>query len=70
MKTRPVVYPTRQERNVTDSQRQKAEELIASIEIAAGEITPRNGGNAMLIQEMLQRLNGLREVLGLERQLH
>jgi hypothetical protein len=55
---------------VTDSERQQAEELIASIEIAAGEIAPRNGSNAVLIQEMLQRLNGLREVLGLERQLH
>jgi hypothetical protein len=56
--------------NVTNPEKQKAEELIAVLEIAVGEIAPRDGGNASLIKEMLQSLNGLRSVLGLGRPLH
>jgi hypothetical protein len=55
---------------MTDPERQKAGELIASIEIAVGEVTPRAGGNAILIKDVLQNLNALREVLGLSRPLH
>jgi hypothetical protein len=52
---------------VTDDERQKAEALIARLEIAAGEIFPRDGGNAALIAGMIQSLNGLRSLLGLVR---
>ena len=55
---------------MTDSEKLKAAELIASVEIAIGEISPRDGGNAALIKGMLQSMNGLREVLGLGRPPH
>jgi hypothetical protein len=32
-----------------------------------GQISPRDGGNAALITEMIQSLNGLRSLLGLVR---
>src|SRR5580765_4863445 len=51
--------------DVTDQERQKAEELIARLEVAVGRIFPRDGGNAALITSMIQALNGLRSVLGL-----
>jgi hypothetical protein len=52
---------------VTDQEKQKAEELISRLEISAGQIFPRDGGNAVLITEMIQSLNGLRSLLGLVR---
>jgi hypothetical protein len=52
---------------VTEQERQKAEELISRLEIATGQIFPRDGANAMLITEMIQSLNGLRSVLALVR---
>jgi hypothetical protein len=52
---------------VTDQERQKAEELISRLEIAVGEIFPRDGANAPLIASMIQSLNGLRSLLGLVR---
>jgi hypothetical protein len=52
---------------VTDEERQKAEALISRLEIAVGEIFPRDGANAGLIASMIQSLNGLRSVLGLVR---
>jgi hypothetical protein len=52
---------------VTDQDRQKAEDLISRLETSVGQIFPRDGGNASLIAEMLQALNGLRSVLGLIR---
>ena len=55
---------------MTDPERQKVEELIASAEIAIGEITLRNGENAGLIKEMLQSLNGLRSLLGFNGSCH
>jgi hypothetical protein len=53
--------------DVTDQEKQKAEELISRLEINVGEIFPRDGGNATLIAEMIQTLNGLRSLLGLVR---
>jgi hypothetical protein len=53
--------------DVTDQERQKAEDLISRLEIAVGQIFPRDGGNASLIAAMIQSLNGLRSVLGLVR---
>jgi hypothetical protein len=55
---------------MTDNENKKAGELIASAEIAVGELTPRNEGNAVLIKEILQSLNGLRALLGLTRPVH
>jgi hypothetical protein len=53
--------------DVTDDERQKTEALISRLEIAVGEIYPRDGSNAGLIASMIQALNGLRSMLGLVR---
>lgn len=52
---------------MTDQERQKAEELISRLEIAVGQLFPRDGGNAALIATMIQTLNGLRSLLGVVR---
>ncbi len=52
---------------MTDQERQKAEELISRLEVAVGQIFPRDGGNASLLASMIQTLNGLRSLLGLVR---
>ncbi len=52
---------------MTDQEREKAEALISRLEVAVGQIFPRDGGNAGLIAEMIQTLNGLRSQLGLVR---
>jgi hypothetical protein len=52
---------------VTDVERQKAEDLISRLEVAVGQIFPRDGGNASLIASMIQTLNGLRSLLGIVR---
>lgn len=52
---------------MTDQERQKAEELISRLEIAVGQLFPRDGGNASLIATMIQTLNGLRSLLGVVR---
>jgi hypothetical protein len=52
---------------VTEQEQQKAEELVSRLEIAVGQIFPRDGGNASLIAQMLQTLNGLRSLLGIVR---
>jgi hypothetical protein len=63
-----VVYRVgHKERDVTDQERQKAEELISRLEISVGQIFPRDGGNAGLITTMIQTLNGLRSLLGVVR---
>lgn len=53
--------------DVTDQERQQADELIARLEIAVGQLFPRDGANASLIASMLQSLNGLRSLLGVVR---
>jgi hypothetical protein len=52
---------------VTDEERRKAEELISRLEIAVGQIFPRDGAHAGLVADMIQSLNGLRSVLGIVR---
>ena len=52
---------------MTDQDKTKAEELISRLETAVGQVFPRDAGNASLITEMIQCLNGLRSVLGLIR---
>jgi hypothetical protein len=49
---------------VTDQEKQKAEELISRIELAVGQIFPRDSANSSLITTMIQSLNGLRSVIG------
>jgi hypothetical protein len=55
------------EMDVTDQEQQKAEDLISRLEIAVGQIFPRDSANASLITTMIQSLNGLRSLLGLVR---
>ena len=52
---------------MTDQERAKAEELIGRLEIAVGQIFPRDSGNSALITTMIQTLNGLRSLLGIVR---
>src|SRR5438552_3429848 len=59
--------PARRRTDVTDEERQKAEALISRLEVAVGEIFPRDGAHAGLIASMIQSLNGLRSVLGIVR---
>ncbi len=42
-----------------------ADNLLSRIEVAVGELTPRDGGNASLIKEIIESVNGLRSLLGL-----
>jgi len=58
---------TRKELDVTDLEKQKAEELISRLELSVGQVFPRDGGNAALLTTMIQTLNGLRSLLGLVR---
>ena len=44
-----------------------ADTLLARIEVAVGEITPRDAGNASLIKEIIESVNGLRALLGVIR---
>jgi hypothetical protein len=53
--------------DVTEQERNQAEALISRLEIAVGQIAPRDGGNASVIASMIQLLNGLRSVLGIVR---
>ena len=39
---------------MTDQERAKAEELVSRLEIAVGQIFPRDGGNAALITTMIR----------------
>ena len=52
---------------MTDPEKQKVEEMISRLEIAVGQIFPRDGGNAALLASMIQTLNGLRSLLGVVR---
>ena len=53
--------------DVTDQEKQKAEEMLSRLELAVGQMFPRDGGNAALLATMIQTLNGLRSLLGLVR---
>jgi hypothetical protein len=57
----------RRRADVTDQEKQKAEELISRLELSVGQIFPRDGGNAALLATLIQTLNGLRSLLGLVR---
>ncbi len=55
---------------MTDREKQNAEALIVRLEVALGEISPRDGSAAPLIADMIQSLNGLRGLLGLTKSVH
>jgi hypothetical protein len=44
-----------------------AERLLSQIEVAIGEVTPRDAQNAVLIKQVIESVNGLRSLLGLVR---
>ena len=52
---------------MTDQEKQKADELVSRLELAVGQIFPRDAANASLIAEMIRLLNGLRSLLGIVR---
>jgi hypothetical protein len=52
---------------LTDTDTATAEKLLSRIEIAVGELMPRDGRNATLIKEILESVNGLRSLLGVVR---
>jgi hypothetical protein len=52
---------------MTDVDTAAADKLLARIEVAVGELMPRDGGNAPLIREIIQSVNGLRALLGVIR---
>ncbi len=41
-----------------------ADTLLARIEVATGELMPRDGQNAALIKQIIESVNGLRSLLG------
>ena len=50
-----------------DTDTATAEELLSRIEVALGELMPRDGRNASLITEIIESVNGLRSLLGVVR---
>jgi len=44
-----------------------AEQLLSQIELAIGEVTPRDARNAVLIKQIIESVNGLRSLFGLVR---
>jgi len=52
---------------VADIDTATADRLLSRIEIAAGELMPRDGRNAALIKEIIESVNGLRSLLSVVR---
>jgi hypothetical protein len=44
-----------------------ADRLLSQIEVAVGELAPRDGQNAVLIKQIIESVNGLRSVIGVVR---
>jgi hypothetical protein len=51
---------------VTDQERARADAFLDRIELAVGEMPNRDGSSAVLIAEILQAVNGLRALLGVQ----
>lgn len=47
--------------------RTTAERLLGQIELAVGELNPKDHGNAELIRRIIESVNGLRSALGVPR---
>ena len=52
---------------VIDTDTGAADKLLSRIEVAVGELMPRDGRNAVLIKEIIESINGLRSLLGVVR---
>ena len=52
---------------MTEVDARAADTLLSRIEIAAGEIVPKNAPNAVLIKQIIESINGLRSILGVVR---
>ena len=50
---------------MTEDERTNAHDLLKRIEVAAGEIAPRDTPNAEPLADILQAVNGLRAILGI-----
>jgi len=53
---------------LTDTDTGTADTLLSRIEVAIGELMPRDGRNATLIKEIIESVNGLRSLLGVVRE--
>ncbi len=52
---------------MTDTDVKAADTLLSRIELAAGELMPRDGRNAALIKQIIESVNGLRSLVGVVR---
>ena len=52
---------------MTNAEISNADTLLARIEVATGELTPRDGQNSALIKQIIESVNGLRSLLGVVR---
>ncbi len=52
---------------MADTNTAAADTLLSRIEVAVGEITPKDAQNAALIKQIIESVNGLRSVLGVVR---
>jgi hypothetical protein len=52
---------------MADIDTRAADTLLGRIEIAVGELMPRDGQNAVLIKQIIESVNGIRSLLGVVR---
>ena len=52
---------------VSEMDKGTAERLLGQIELAVGELSPKDHGNAELIRRIIESVNGLRSCLGIPR---
>ena len=52
---------------MTDVDKATVERLLGQIELATGELNPKDHGNAELIRRIIESVNGLRSCLGVPR---
>ena len=52
---------------MTQVDTKNADTLLSRIEVAAGELMPRDGQNAALIKQIIESVNGLRSLIGVVR---
>jgi hypothetical protein len=52
---------------VTEQEKESADQLLAKIETATGELPKRDGASAPLIADILAAVNGLRTLLDVRR---
>ena len=52
---------------MTDAEKQEVANLLDRLDVATGEIMPRDGRNAPVLTELIECVNGLRSLLGIVR---